>query len=81
MNKWDANPRGQHIELGIAEMNLMLMLGAAGLSHRLFGQRIIPIGTLYDPFVARGLDALTYAAYMDSRFMVSPTSNTNASPP
>ena len=68
--KWDFSPEGQHIELGIAEMNLFLLLGAAGLSHSLFGQRLIPIGTLYDPFISRGLDALNYACYQDARFMV-----------
>lgn len=64
------HPEGQHIELGIAEMNLFLLLGAAGLSHSLFGKRVIPIGTVYDPFVARGLDALNYACYQDARFMI-----------
>ncbi|MFN3954035.1 MAG: 1-deoxy-D-xylulose-5-phosphate synthase N-terminal domain-containing protein [Pararhodobacter sp.] len=68
--KWAFSPRGQHIELGIAEMNLMLLLGAAGLSHSLFGERLIPIGTVYDPFVARGLDALNYACYQDARFIL-----------
>ena len=68
--KWDFSSQGQHIELGIAEMNLFLLLGAAGLSHSLFGERLIPIGTLYDPFVSRGLDALNYACYQDARFMV-----------
>ncbi|CAN0598598.1 unnamed protein product, partial [Laminaria digitata] len=68
--KWQFSPEGQHIELGIAEMNLFLMLGAAGLSHSLFGERIIPIGTVYDPFVARGLDAMNYACYQDSRFII-----------
>ena len=68
--KWDFSPQGQHIELGIAEMNLFLLLAAAGLSHSLFGQRLLPIGTLYDPFVSRGLDALNYACYQDARFMV-----------
>ncbi len=68
--KWEFQPKGQHIELGIAEMNLFLLLGAAGLSHSLFGERLLPIGTLYDPFVARGLDALNYACYQDARFMV-----------
>jgi pyruvate dehydrogenase E1 component len=68
--KWEFTPEGQHIELGIAEMNLFLLLGAAGLSHALFGKRLIPIGTLYDPFVVRGLDALNYACYQDARFMV-----------
>jgi len=68
--KWGFSPKGQHIELGIAEMNLFLLLGAAGLSHELFGERLLPIGTLYDPFIARGLDALNYACYQDARFMV-----------
>lgn len=68
--KWEFTPAGQHIELGIAEMNLFLLLGAAGLSHSLFGKRLIPIGTVYDPFVARGLDALNYACYQDARFMI-----------
>jgi pyruvate dehydrogenase E1 component len=68
--KWDFSPDGQHIELGIAEMNLFLLLAAAGLSHSLFGQRLIPIGTVYDPFVNRGLDALNYACYQDARFMI-----------
>ena len=68
--KWEFAPDGQHIELGIAEMNLFLLLGAAGLSHALFGKRLIPIGTVYDPFVARGLDALNYACYQDARFII-----------
>ncbi len=68
--KWTFTPKGQHIELGIAEMNLFLLLGAAGLSHSLFGKRLLPIGTVYDPFVVRGLDALNYACYQDARFMI-----------
>ena len=68
--KWEFAPEGQHIELGIAEMNLFLLLAAAGLSHSVFGKRLIPIGTVYDPFVARGLDALNYACYQDARFMI-----------
>ena len=71
--KWEFTPEGQHIELGIAEMNLFLLLGAAGLSHSLFGRRLIPIGTVYDPFVARGLDALNYACYQDARFIIAGT--------
>jgi pyruvate dehydrogenase E1 component len=71
--KWEMSPKGQHIELGIAEMNLFLTLSAAGLSHSLFGERLIPIGTLYDPFIMRGLDALNYACYQDARFMVVAT--------
>jgi pyruvate dehydrogenase E1 component len=71
--KWDFSPEGQHIELGIAEMNLFLTLGAAGLSHSLFGKRLIPVGTVYDPFVMRGLDALNYACYQDARFIIAGT--------
>ena len=71
--KWRFAPDGQHIELGIAEMNLFLLLGAAGLSHSLFGERLIPIGTVYDPFVNRGLDALNYACYQDARFLIAGT--------
>ena len=68
--KWQFSPAGQHIELGIAEMNLCLLLGAAGLSHSLFGKRLLPIGTLYDPFISRALDALNYACYQDARFLL-----------
>ncbi len=71
--KWSFSQRGQHIELGIAEMNLFLLLGAAGLSHSLFGARLLPIGTLYDPFISRGLDALNYACYQDARFLLVAT--------
>ena len=68
--KWIFSTSGQHIELGIAEMNLFLLLGAAGLSHELFGERLFPIGTVYDPFISRGLDAMNYACYQDARFMI-----------
>lgn len=68
--KWEFTPQGQHVELGIAEMNLFLLLAAAGLSHSLFGKRLLPVGTVYDPFVCRGLDALNYACYQDARFMI-----------
>ena len=71
--KWRFMPEGQHLELGIAEMNLFLALGAAGLSHLLFGERLLPIGTLYDPFISRGLDALNYACYQDARFLLVAT--------
>ena len=70
---WEFGPKGQHIELGIAEMNLFILLSALGLSHSLFGERLIPIGTLYDPFIARGLDALNYACYQEARFILVAT--------
>jgi pyruvate dehydrogenase E1 component len=71
--KWGATQAGQHIELGIAENNLFLMLAALGLAGDLFGERLLPIGTVYDPFIARGLDALNYACYQDARFMLVAT--------
>jgi pyruvate dehydrogenase E1 component len=70
---WEFSPEGQHVELGIAEMNLFILLSAMGLSHSLFGERLLPIGTLYDPFISRGLDALNYACYQDARFMIVAT--------
>jgi pyruvate dehydrogenase E1 component len=70
---WDFSPRGQHIELGIAEMNLFILLSALGLSHSINGARLLPVGTLYDPFIERGLDALNYACYQDARFMLAAT--------
>jgi pyruvate dehydrogenase E1 component len=70
---WDFSPKGQHIELGIAEMNLFILLSALGLSHAINGERLIPIGTLYDPFIQRGLDALNYACYQDARFILVAT--------
>ena len=71
--RWGMSPKGQHIELGIAEQNLFLLLGAAGLTESLDGARLLPIGTVYDPFVNRGLDALIYACYQDARFLLVST--------
>jgi pyruvate dehydrogenase E1 component len=71
--QWKESPAGQHIELGIAEHNLFLALGAFGLSHELSGVTLLPVGTLYDPFVARGLDALYHALYAGAKFIVVAT--------
>ncbi len=68
--KWAPSPKGRHIELGISEMNLFLLLGQLGLAHEHHGEMLLPIGTVYDPFVLRGLDALIYSLYNDSRFVV-----------
>merc|ERR1712048_91760 len=70
MFNWAKSGKGQHIELGIAENNLLTFLASAGLSAEMFGHRLFPIGTLYDPFVARALDSLLYGCYMNSRFML-----------
>jgi pyruvate dehydrogenase E1 component len=71
--KWEMSPAGQHIELGIAENNMFLLLAALGLSGPLFGVPLLPIGTLYDPFISRGLDALNYACYQGARFLLVAT--------
>jgi pyruvate dehydrogenase E1 component len=71
--KWAEGPDGQHIELGISEMNLFGLLGQLGLSWDLSDQPLLPIGTVYDPFVLRGLDALVHAVYSGSRFVVAGT--------
>lgn len=71
--QWREGPQGQHVELGIAEHNLFLLLGALGLTAELDGVTLLPIGTLYDPFVGRGLDALYHALYAGGRFVVVAT--------
>jgi pyruvate dehydrogenase E1 component len=68
--KWSGHAAGQHIELGIAENNFFLVLAALGLSAPHFGTRLLPVGTVYDPFIARGLDALNYGCYQDARFLL-----------
>src|SRR5262249_5070515 len=52
---------------------LFILLSALGLSHAINGERLLPVGTLYDPFIARGLDALNYACYQDARFILVAT--------
>jgi pyruvate dehydrogenase E1 component len=71
--KWSEGPEGQHIELGISEMNLFLLLGQLGLSWDLSDQPLLPVGTVYDPFVLRGLDAFVYSVYSGARFVVAGT--------
>jgi pyruvate dehydrogenase E1 component len=65
---WDLGGSGQHIELGISEINLFILLGQLGLQPA--NKRLIPIGTLYDPFVLRGLDAFIYSLYAGADFIV-----------
>jgi pyruvate dehydrogenase E1 component len=73
MLKWHPTPEGHHIELGISEMNLFMCLGQFGLSYELTGQHLIPIGTVYDPFVCRGLDALIYSLYVGAKMIFAGT--------
>ncbi len=71
--KWAEGPTGQHIELGISEMNLFMLLGQLGLSWDHSNQTLIPIGTVYDPFVLRGLDAFIYSVYSGAKFIITGT--------
>ena len=73
MLKWAEGPTGQHIELGISEMNLFMLLGMLGLSYDHSDQALIPIGTVYDPFVLRGLDAFIYSVYSGAKFIIAGT--------
>ena len=54
---------GQHIELGIAEGNLVGLLGELGATWSRDGQPLLPIGTLYDPFVNRALEPWSFGIY------------------
>ncbi|MFB9654816.1 transketolase-like TK C-terminal-containing protein [Pseudarthrobacter oxydans] len=60
---WRENPTGQHIELGIAEVNLVSLLGELGATWSRWGQPLFPIGVLYDPFVERALEPWSYGIY------------------
>jgi len=70
---WHPSARGQHVEFGIAEMNLFTALGAFGLSHEHNGELLFPIGTVYDPFVARALEAIIHGTYSGSKFIFAAT--------
>jgi pyruvate dehydrogenase E1 component len=71
--RWRQSATGHHIELGIAENNLYLALAMFGLSHEFNGEVLLPLGTIYDPFVARGLDALIYGVYSGAKFIFAGT--------
>ncbi|MBS1868104.1 MAG: pyruvate dehydrogenase [Actinobacteria bacterium] len=61
--RWRESEHGQHIELGIAEVNLVCLLGELGATWSRDGQPLLPIGTLYDPFVTRALEPWSYGMY------------------
>tara|TARA_A100001037_G_C15154389_1_gene643208 strand:+ start:61070 stop:63436 length:2367 start_codon:yes stop_codon:yes gene_type:complete len=67
---WQESVDGKHIELGISENNLFMMLGQLGLSYELENEILFPIGTVYDPFVRRGLDAFFQGIYSGAKFIV-----------
>ena len=60
---WVEGTNGQHIELGIAEINLVSFLGELGASWSRWGERLIPVGTIYDPFIERALEPWRYGMY------------------
>jgi pyruvate dehydrogenase E1 component len=60
---WDEKPSGQHIELGIAEVNLVSLLGELGSTWSRWGEPVLPIGTLYDAFVTRALEPWSFGVY------------------
>ncbi|MCD4523707.1 transketolase C-terminal domain-containing protein [Nocardioides sp. cx-173] len=61
--RWSEATNGQHVELGIAEVNLVGLLGELGTTWSRWGERLIPVATLYDPFVSRALEPWSYGMY------------------
>ncbi|MBO2463940.1 transketolase-like TK C-terminal-containing protein [Actinomadura violacea] len=60
---WRERPSGQHLELGIAETNLVGLLGELGATWSRWGRPLLPIGVLYDPFVERALEPWSFGIY------------------
>ncbi|MGW1149488.1 transketolase-like TK C-terminal-containing protein, partial [Streptomyces sp. NPDC002454] len=60
---WRERPTGQHVELGIAETNLVSLLGELGATWSRWGQPLLPIGVMYDPFVNRALEPWSFGIY------------------
>ena len=61
--RWRESDHGRHVELGIAETSLVGLLGELGATYATQGEPLIPIGTIYDPFVARALEPWTFGIY------------------
>ena len=61
--RWRESEHGQHIELGIAEGNLVGLLGELGATWSRDGRPLLPIGTIYDPFVNRALEQWSFGMY------------------
>jgi pyruvate dehydrogenase E1 component len=61
--RWRESDHGQHVELGIAEVNLVGLLGELGATWSRDGQPLLPVGTIYDPFVARALEPWSFGMY------------------
>ena len=63
MMHWRERPTGQHIELGIAEVNLVGLISELGSTWSRWGETLFPIGTIYDPFVERALEPWSFGMY------------------
>ncbi len=61
--RWRETDHGRHIELGIAEVNLVGLLGELGATWSRDGRPLLPVGTIYDPFVARALEPWSFGIY------------------
>ncbi|WP_326645989.1 pyruvate dehydrogenase [Streptosporangium sp. NBC_01755] len=68
--RWSEGTGGQHIELGIAEVNLVGLLGELGATWSRWAERLIPIATLYDPFISRALEPWSYGIYAGGQSII-----------
>lgn len=68
--RWAEATGGRHIELGIAEVNLVGLLGELGATWSRWGERLIPIATLYDPFISRALEPWSYGIYAGGQSII-----------
>ncbi|WDV30933.1 pyruvate dehydrogenase [Streptomyces sp. AD16] len=78
---WRENPTGQHVELGIAETNLVGLLGELGATWSRWGQPLLPIGIMYDPFVNRALEPWQFGIYAGGQSLLVGTPPASPSPP
>lgn len=65
--RWTENSHGQHIELGIAETNLVGLVSELGTTWSRWGQPLIPIATIYDPSAARALEPWSFGMHHGRR--------------
>ena len=75
------SPTGQHLELGIAETNLVGLLGELGATWTRWGEPLLPIGVMYDPFVERALEPWSFGIYAGGQSILSVPRPASASPP
>ncbi|MFG1607764.1 pyruvate dehydrogenase [Actinoplanes sp. NPDC049265] len=68
--KWSEGTHGQHVELGIAEINLVGLLSELGATWSRWGERLVPIATLYDPFISRALEPWSYGIYAGGQSII-----------